>query len=166
MMFKSITIWRGGLRHRQIARQHKAARRGATMTETAIVLMVFLLLVFGMLDLGLMVARSHALSQAARSGTRAAIVRGEHAATLGSLGPSGLTTTAADSNAVSAAVRNQLVTMTPSSVNVLVTWPDGNNQVGSRVRVVVNADFTPIMTFIFGSPTWTLSGSSEMLIAH
>jgi Flp pilus assembly protein TadG len=165
-MLRSITFWRARLRHPQIARRSKRARRGATMTETAIVLMVFLVLVFGMLDLGIMVARSHALSQAARSGARAAIVRGEYAATLGSLGPSGLTTTAADSDGVSQAVRNQLVTMTPSSVNVNVTWPDGNNQVGSRVRVVVNADFTPIMTFIFGSPTWTLSGSSEMLIAH
>ena len=47
------------------------------MTETTIILMVFLLLVFGMMDLGIMVARSQSLAEAARNGARASIVHGE-----------------------------------------------------------------------------------------
>ena len=101
-----------------------------------------------------------------RSGARAAIVRGEYADVLGSMGPTAITGYASDSNAVAAAARPYLVLMTPSSVRLNITWPDGTNEFGQRVRVATSADFTPMITFIFGSPTWTLTGTSEMHIAH
>ena len=134
------------------------------MTETALVLVLFLILVFAMIDLGIMVARSQALSEAARSGARSAIVRGELANSP--LGPSAMSGVASDNNAIAIAVRSHLMLMDPENVNVNVTWPDGSNKINKRVHVTLNADFTPITTFIFGSPTWTLSGDSEMHIAH
>ena len=134
------------------------------MTETTIVLMVFLLLVFGMIDLGVMVARSQSLAEAARNGARASIVRGEFAQLP--LGPAAIDSVAADSNPVADALRQQLVLMDPKEVRISVTWPDGGNKFNQRVHVTVSADFTPIMTYIFGSPTWTLHGDSEMRIAH
>lgn len=134
------------------------------MTETTIVLMVFLLLVFGMIDLGVMVARSQSLAEAARNGARASIVRGEFAQSP--LGPTAISGVAADSNPVADALRQQLVLMDPKEVRISVTWPDGGNKFNQRVHVTVSADFTPIMTYIFGSPTWTLHGDSEMRIAH
>lgn len=147
-------------------RRSARLRRGATMTETAIVLMIFLVLIFGMLDLGIMVARQQMLAQAARGGARAAIVRGEYADVLGSMGPTEITGYASDNHAVAAAARPYLVLMTPSNVRLRVTWPNGTNEFGEPVRVSTSADFTPIVTFIFGSPTWTLTGTSEMPIAH
>lgn len=147
-------------------RRRRKARRGATLAETAIVLIIFLLLLFGMIDLGIMVVRSQSLSQAARNGVRAAIVRGEYANVLGSMGPGEINGFASDSNAIAAAARPHLNLMNPADVALQATWLDGDNQEGSRVRVRLSADFTPISTFIFGSPTWTLSGTSEMHIAH
>jgi Flp pilus assembly protein TadG len=131
-----------------------------------LILMLFLTLVLAMIDLGIMTTRSQALAHAARSGARAAIVRGEFADTLGTLGPSAYSGTANDSQPVAQAVRAQLVAMNPANVRVNVTWPDGSNEFGKRVRVTASADFTPIMTFIFGHPTWTLTGASEMTVAH
>src|SRR5262245_26201074 len=56
--------------------RRRSARRGAVLAEAAIVIFVFLILVFGMMDLGIGVARNNALSQAARQGVRQAIVHG------------------------------------------------------------------------------------------
>jgi Flp pilus assembly protein TadG len=141
-------------------------RRGASLAEGTLVLMLFFTLVMGMIDLGIMTTRSQSLAQAARSGAREAIVRGEFADVLGHQGPTAYSGAASDSNPIAVAVRRQLLAMNPANVRVNVTWPDGNNHFGSRVRVTAAADFTPMMTFIFGSPTWTLTGSSEMHIAH
>jgi Flp pilus assembly protein TadG len=149
---------------RRADRALRRCRRGATLTETTIVLMVFLVLVFGMIDLGIMVSRSQSLSEAARSGAREAIVRGEFA--ISPLGPSAFTGVASDSNAICDKIRPQLLLMDPAQARVNVTWPDGGNEINQRVHVRVEADFTPIMTFIFGAPTWTLHGDSEMYIAH
>ena len=57
----------------------KQLRRGATLVEAAIVLPVFLLLVFGIIELGLAVARYNMLAEVARDGARMAIVHGADA---------------------------------------------------------------------------------------
>jgi hypothetical protein len=54
-------------------------RRGATTFETAIVILPFLTIVLGILDLGTAVFRHHVVSQAARQGVRKAIVHGSRA---------------------------------------------------------------------------------------
>ena len=151
-------------RHNKTSRALRRSRRGATLAETAIVLVTFLMLVFGMIDLGIMVSRSQSLSEAARNGARTAIVCGEFANSP--LGPTAISGVASDSNAIADALRPQLILMDPTQVRVNVTWPDGGNEIKQRVHVTVSADFTPITTFIFGAPTWTLQGDSEMYIAH
>ena len=62
-------------------------RHGATMVEMAIVLLVFLMLVFGMLDLGLGVFRYNELAQASREVAREVVVHGAYADKLGVWGP-------------------------------------------------------------------------------
>jgi Flp pilus assembly protein TadG len=136
------------------------------MTEFTLVMMLFFVLVFGMIDLAILITRSQSLAQAARVGARAAVVRGEYANILGSVGPTAYSGTAAASHPVADALRGQLILMNPANVTLNVTWADGNNAVDSRVRVRLTANFTPLMTFIFGAPTWTLTGASEMTIAH
>ena len=41
-----------------------------------------------------------------------------------------------------------------------------DNKPGSAVTVTVTIPYRPLMTFIFGAPTFNLSGSSRMYIAH
>src|SRR5262245_26418929 len=153
-------------RHRRINRHTTRQRRGAAALEMVIIILVFLTLVLGMIDLSIMVTRLQTLAHAARSGSRAAMVRGEYADLLGPQGPTAYTGTANDNHPIAQAVRNQLILMTPANVRLNITWPEGSNEVGRRVRVTAAADFTPLMTFIFGAPTWTLTGSSEVHLAH
>ena len=68
-------------------------RRGATAIELAIVLTLFLTLVFGMLDLGIAVFRYHIVCEAARQGARQAIVHGKLSDKLGTWGPAPLSLT-------------------------------------------------------------------------
>ena len=143
-------------------------RRGATAVEMAIVLLTFLILVFGMLDLGIGVFKYHLLAQAARQGARQAIVHGSLATKLGSWGPAAYSGNAADGTAIANYIKPMLAD--PSNVAITATWIDGGNAPvpppGNRVTVTVSAPYKPIMLFIFGNQSYTLRASSTMYIAH
>jgi Flp pilus assembly protein TadG len=148
-------------------RPEKRKRPGASLVETALVMVVFLTLLLGMLDLGLGVFRNNILSQAARQTARQAVVHGS----LSSVpwGPSTYGPVTADDNgAIATALRPYLVGLDPSTVTVQVAWPDGGNAPDQdcRVRVTVSTPYRPMMTFVFGNPTYTLSATSTMPVAH
>jgi len=137
----------------------------------AIVLMVFLILVFGMLDLGIAVLRYHQLSQAARQGAREAIVHGKLANVPPSLvpwGPGPYSGRVSDAgHPLVAAIEPSLVGFDLSQVWVDVQWIGGNDpRQGHRARVTVSAPYQPIMLFIFRTDPFTLSATSTMAIAH
>jgi Flp pilus assembly protein TadG len=166
------------------------ARRGAALVELSVVLMLFLTLVLGMLDLGIGVFEYNIVSQVARAAARKAITHGYLAAyssTMNAWGPtnySGLTwtippsrslyssstsyTVQADntSDELASTIRPSLAGLDPGKVTIKVEWPDGDNQPEKRVRVTITYPFKPMMTFIFGNQTLWLSAVSEMTIAH
>lgn len=162
---------------RQITNNPAASRRyvrrlrhGATAVELALVLLLFLTLVLGMLDLGIAVFRNHLLAEAARQGARQVIVHGKLADKLGSWGPGTLTLTGTDSHPLvsdpNTGIRRLLTGIDPSQVNITVEWLGGNDpQAENRVRVRVTTTYYP-MVFIFGNTHFDLSGSSTMYIAH
>jgi Flp pilus assembly protein TadG len=140
-------------------------RRGAVAVEAAVSALVFLTMVLGMIDLGVGVYRNNTLSQAARYLARQAIVHGQKSTSAW-----GTTTVnvaaSASGNAQANAVRPMLPSFNLASTTVHVEWLDASNAVGKRVRVTVSTPYHPIMTFIFGNPSITLSASSTMTIAH
>src|SRR5262245_50162925 len=145
-------------------------RRGATLVEAGIMLLVFVVLVLGMADLAVGVLRSNALSQAARQGAREAVVHGGQAPAGWNGGPWGPDTidvvAGAEGVPVADAVRPMLVNRDPDQTRIVVEWPDGGNAVGQRVRVTVTTPYRPLVTFLFGNPTFTLRAVSTMPIAH
>lgn len=159
-------------------RRRRGVRRGATIVEMAIVLLTFLTFVLGMLDLALGVARYNSLAHAARQGARQAIVHGSMANRLGAWGPAAagpfalgasppsIVLPSTDARDIAAFIQPTLVHFNPAEVTVAVSWPDGGNQFGQPVRVTLSAPFRPMMTFIFGNPTITLTAESTMIIAH
>ncbi|HUT14608.1 MAG TPA: TadE/TadG family type IV pilus assembly protein [Thermoguttaceae bacterium] len=153
---------------RPISRRRTRSRnaRGTTSVEMALVLLLFLTLVLGMLDLGIGVFRYNLLAQAARQGARQAIVHGTLADRLGPWGPQSYSGQGDDSHPVADAVRPSLTAFDPSEVGIQADWIDGDNEFEKRVRIAVSAPYRPIMTFIFGNPTFTLRGTSTMPIAH
>ena len=150
--------------------QKRADRTGAATLEAAIVIPVFLLLVLGTIDLGVGVFRHNTLSQAARQGARQAIVHGKLAPAGWNGGPWGPTTIDVPSTAtgmpVVDSVKPTLVGCPPADTRVRVEWPDGGNAVGDRVRVTVTSKYQPMITWIFGGGTISLSATSTMPIAH
>ncbi len=141
-------------------------RRGATVVEGTIVLGVFLLFVFGALDVGLAVLRSNAVSEAARRGARCAIVHGNKASLLGPLGPATLNISAADANPIAQSVRQVLPTINPAEVQIEVQWLDGANQPDRRVRVAIAYVHQPLTFVMAGWDGMQLTADSTMLIAH
>lgn len=115
----------------QIAKRSK--RNGVVAAESAVVLGVMLIFCIAVLDLGMNVARSNSLSDCARHAARYAILHGSRSPT--SLGPQHWSGTLDENHPVTNVIRNRLLGMAPSSVNLTLTWPDGGNEASARVSV-------------------------------
>ena len=153
------------IRLRAHSRRH--CRRGAAMLETAISLLAFLILLFGMLDIGVAVIRHHLLTHAANAVCRQVIVHGSLATKLGVWGPGSYSGTASSATPISTTAANHLAGLDTSQVTVRVDWIDGgNDRRDQRVRVILSMPYQPIATFIFGNPRFTLSATAVMPIAH
>lgn len=137
------------------------------MVETAIVASVFLLLIFGTLDLGIATYRYNTLSQAARQGTRQAIVHGSLAPpAMTAWGPATYTGTAGDGSAYAQAISPMLVGFDLTKVTLKVEWLDGSNAIQKRVRYTVTTTYRPLLTSFFSNSSYTQSAASTMPIAH
>ncbi|MDE3112343.1 MAG: pilus assembly protein [Chloroflexota bacterium] len=137
--------------------------RGQAITEFALVLPVFLLTVFGVIDLARAVWEENELAFAAREGTRYAIVHGAYSGAA--VGPGSATYTAPDQDTAVTSAVLQYTTGIPN-VTVRSTWPDGDNDRNSRVAVDVTAPFLPLPSqyLLNGALSVTLRGGSMLII--
>jgi Flp pilus assembly protein TadG len=150
------------------------------MTEAAIIMPVFLTLALGMIDLGIGVFKNHAVSEASRQAVRMAIVHGSMApsgwdggdwkATAGSATYTG---TGSSGDAIATAINNSgaLGGLDPSQVNINIQWIDGSDNVlgapdPPRVQVTISTNWSPLIFYVFGNRTITLTATSIMPIAH
>ena len=129
----------------QRSRKHA---RGAALAETAIVFVVFTLMIFGIIDGGRMMWEYNILSYSAREGVRYASMRGS------------TNTHPATASDVQNYVTSQALGL---GVSTAVSWSP-NNQPGSTVQVTTTHAFTPI--FVPLSPSITLRSSSKMAIVR
>jgi hypothetical protein len=162
-------------------------QRGAALVEAAIVTSVFVTLIFGMIDLGIALFRKHVASEAARQGTRNAIIHGYLApsgTTMNAWGPTppylpplpghslyaGSTCTtvpAGDpSDELARTIMPYLAGIDPGTVTITIQWPDDNNDLGNRVTVSVTTTYQPPAAFLFGAGPIAIGGSSTMTIMH
>ncbi len=152
----------------KIRRKH---RRGAAVVEMSIILLTFLVLTMGMLDMGIGVFRYHIVAQAARFGARRAIVHGDRATQLGSWGTA-MIDVVANANGipivdgVDDGIAPMLVGCDLSQTRILVEWLEGGNSFEQPVRVTITSPYTPLFSFIFPITTINLTASSTMGIAH
>ncbi len=158
---------RSDTRHRQSSSTQE--REGVTTVEFAIITMVFLTVVFGMVEMSLVIFRYHIVSHAARQGARLAIVRGELTTQQRRWDPQvlGSTHTAllSANDPISNALRPSTGGVIPEQTTVTIAWPDTTNKLGSPVQVEVATTFRPFVTFLF-SAEWNLNARSTMLIEH
>src|SRR5436190_5226329 len=110
----------------------KSRRSGAVALEAAIVLPVFFTMLFGMFDLSIALLRNELLSEAARTGARAAITHGVLAQNnYGTTwGPTTINVYAnASGTPIVDLLSPLLVGFDLTKTQIKVEWPDGGNAV-------------------------------------
>ncbi len=127
-------------------------QRGVALVEFALTLSVFVLLLVGILEFGVIMFTKNDVTEAARDGARQAAVN--------SSGSNGSCTSA--NNWLGAAC-----TLAPSGSRICIRALDGNLDIGSAVRVRVTYDYrwvTALGAAIGHGPTLTLTGTSVMRV--
>jgi Flp pilus assembly protein TadG len=132
--------------------QTKRRERGVVMLETAITLILFFTLVFGIVGLGWAVYVYNQVSELAREGTRYAIVHG-----AGSPTPA----TSAD---IQSFVLSRASGLNATNLTVTSTWTPNNNP-GSVVKVQVQYSLSPIVP-LMPQQVLKLQSSSQMVISQ
>lgn len=158
----------------RLSRRHR--RSGAALVEGLIIMIVFLVLILGTVDVGTAVLHHNILSAAARTGVREIVAHGHLAppATGTWSGPWGpgpsypnknpYVVTADKSDYIANTIRPYLTGLDPGQVTITVYWRDGDNEPGSRVNVTLTAPYQPATTLFIG--TFTQDASTTMPIAH
>lgn len=131
---------------------------GATLVELALTIPLLLTFIFGWMEVCMALSTRTLLSEIAREGTRYAMVRG---ATCVNIGGSSCTATAAGVNAYLNGVNWPNVGGSVIAVNT--TYPDGNENAGSRVQVTVTNVFPFNIPFV-SKTSLTMSSTSVMYI--
>jgi len=127
-------------------------QRGSALLEFGLILPVFLVLTFGIIDFGRGIWAYNTLSHAAREEARYATVHGQK-----SRYP-------ASSSEISEIVRSRAAGLHPEQVVVATSWTP-NNEPGSVVRVQAQYNFKPV-TPLFPPETIVLRSTSRMVISY
>ncbi len=131
---------------------------GSTLVELALTIPVLLTFIFGWMQVCMAISTRSLLSEIAREGTRYAMVRG---ATCVNVGGTSCTATAANVNAYLNGMNWPNVG--GSVIAVATTYPDGNENAGSRVQVTVTNVFPFNIPFV-SKTSLTMSSTSVMYI--
>ena len=139
-------------------------RTGVTTIEFAFVFSVFLFIVLGFFELGVMLVRHNLLADAAERVLREATVRGSESAAQ-QWGPAEISTNGSDSM-INGVITPSVVMMAANQIQVDVQWPDGNNRPGSRVRVSLSYQHNAIVPYVWGADLLTLQAGCEARVSH
>lgn len=152
---------------RRLQRLWAKGQRGQAIAEFAVVGIIFIAVIFGMIDVGRAVWNYNTVAQAAREGARYAVVHGARC----NADPS---CTTADSATIDSVLRDHASGLNPSDLSVEVDWTcrlagvGTCNDVWDHVTVTANYDYTP-MAFLSGLlslPSVTMSSSTTMEIHY
>jgi Flp pilus assembly protein TadG len=130
----------------------KHGQRGQALMEFGLAFMVFLFVMYGIMEFGRMMASYNILAGAAREGARYATV---HGSASGS---------AASSTQIQTVVRNWSLGLDANSVLVTTTWTPGKGP-GSKVKVQASYAMVPFSGLILNNSV-TLQSSSQMFISQ
>jgi Flp pilus assembly protein TadG len=139
-------------------------QRGASMVETAIVVSLFMFMLFGMIEFGRAVYTYHMVDNAARVGSRFAIVHGSSCVHTGT---PDTWPCDADQTEIQNYVQQQSVDLGGGPLTVTVNWPStGNcNATGCLVQVTATYPFAFLIPLV-STQTLNMSSTSEMVISQ
>ncbi len=165
-------IPRAGISHPSGPR--RSGEGGNALVESAVSIVVYLLLLFGIVDFGRALYTYHFVSEAAREATRWAAVNGETCRDDNSCdGTSPMNDGPASAANVQAYVQNIAPPgIDPTKLTTVASWPSGASICGGNahnpgctVEVTVSYPFNFLVPMIDATDI-TLSSTSQMVIAH
>jgi Flp pilus assembly protein TadG len=134
--------------------------RGNSLVEFALISFMFVIVLAGVVEMGRMVLVYNTIANAAREGTRYAIVHGADQ-TVSPSGPGNVTNVqTVVKNFASAGLVNT------SAMTITVSYPNGNNTAGSPVTVKVLYTYDPFVNFFGSILNTTLGSTSEGVITY
>ncbi len=150
--------------------RHARSEHGSAVVETALSFIVLLTMIFGILAISLALYTYNFISDAAREGTRYAIVRGSACQGFGSACP------AASSDVQTYVKGLGFPGIDPSAMTVTPAWSVGPGQTsctpsascnnpGNLVKVTVQYQF-PLAVPFLTARTLSLTSSSQMVISQ
>ncbi len=137
---------------------------GQAMVEFAVAGIVLFILILGTIDVGRAVWNYNTLAQATREGTRYAIVHGAMSSDPSGPGSSHYTDPNSDAM-VTERIEDNAGGLDLSQLTVEADWVDGDNSVGSKVKVTSRYTYEPVADFL-GVISFDMSNSSTMEITH
>jgi Flp pilus assembly protein TadG len=156
------------------------SEEGSAILETAMSIMILLTFMFGVIETGLALYSYHFISEAAREGTRYAIVRGSLAGTLACAAPGPPTCQAQGGNNtgdIATYVKNLgFPGINPNNMTVNSAWSTyvhGSscpatgpcNSPGNLITITVTYNFPLTVPFI-PAQTWAMSSTAAMIIQN
>lgn len=137
--------------------------RGSSLIEFSLIGFMFLVVLFGIIEVGRMVLVYTTVANAARAGARYAIVHGGDRTGSGVDGPSGSGSTAQ----VQSVVRNfaSAGLLDTSRLTITVAYSNGNSA-GSPVTVTVTYPYDPFFSYFGSMLNYTLGSTSEGVITY
>lgn len=145
-------------------RRERKNRGGATLVESAVVLIVLMTILWSGLEVSMAVIRFNLMSATARIVAREAAVHGESSTDPWGIAP--LSLAGNSSHPAAQLIAGQLPTLDASQVTIEMTWPDGDDQVGDQVMVTVRCVNSPVINFATLALPSQLSATSRTLISH
>ena len=144
----------------QTAATVKQKQRGVAAVEFAIVASIFFMLMFVIIDGARLIYAYSAVSHAAKSGVRYAVVRGEEAGQdQRRIGDAPITASRIKSHLQSRV--NTLADFTVTAEFAKGSGNTNNTQAGQFIGVTIDHDFTPVSPFL---PSVHLNSSSKTVI--
>jgi len=133
------------------------SQRGSAVVEFAAAFTVLFTFLFAIVDLSRALYAYHFIADAAREGTRYAMVRGSSCTSWTTACP-------AAASDVSNYLKNAPAGINPQAMTVTTTWNPNNNP-GSIVQVQVQYGFQPIFPLV-PKGTLTMTSSSQVVISQ
>jgi len=135
---------------------------GQTLVEFSLVAVMFIVMLFAVVEMSRMILVYTTISNAAKAGARYAIVHGADRSGSGADGPSGPgSTTEVETVAKNYAAAGLLNT---SNVNVAVSYGAGGNTPGSTVTVSVTYTYDPLIRYFSSILNRSLGADSRGVI--
>ena len=170
MSTRVTTLWKLSREIRRAPSERRGeGEQGSTLVETALSIVVLLTFIFGVMEMGLALYTYHFIAEAAREGTRYAIVRGSTCSGFSSACP------AATSDIQSYVKNLGFPGINPANMTVTPVWspytsgstcPSGFcNSPGNLITVTVQYNFPLSVPFV-PVQTFAISSTSAMVISQ